>query len=44
MLDERHYLEDKIAFPSLLSDEQRRDALRAVEGWEAELTRLSREM
>jgi hypothetical protein len=43
MYSEGHYTEANLPFPSLLTEQQRRDALRAVEVWQEELMRLSKE-
>lgn len=40
MNDEGHYQEDNLPFPSLLTDEQRQDALAAVEAWKKRLAEL----
>jgi len=39
---ERYYNEDDLPFPTLLTNDQQRDALRAVESWQTELVRLSK--
>jgi hypothetical protein len=43
MYSEGQYTEAHLPFPSLLTEQQRRDALSAVETWQQELVRLSKE-